>query len=109
MLTVDSPNDFSTLILTTPEMLMQPDTTSSPFFTLRGMLSPVSATVLRLVSPSTTTPSSGSFSPGFTTIVSPTATCSGLTSTTWPPRSTLAESGRMSIRWEIDLRLLSSA
>ena len=106
---VDSPKVLSTLIFSAPEMLMQPEMTSLPTPTSRGMLSPVSATVLRLERPPMTVPSIGIFSPGFTTTVSPTCTEAGLTTVTWPLRSTLAVSGRMSIISEMDLRLLSSA
>ena len=62
--TVDSPNAFVVRIFSTPDMSMQPLMISSPARTSRGMLSPVSALVLRLALPSTITPSSGTFSPG---------------------------------------------
>lgn len=77
--TVDSPNAFVVRIFSTPDRSMQPLMISSPALTSRGRLSPVSALVLRLDVPSTTTPSSGTFSPGWTTMMLPTATTSGST------------------------------
>ena len=77
--TVDSPKAFVVRIFSTPDRSMQPLTISSPTFTSRGRLSPVSALVLRLAAPSTITPSSGTFSPGWTTMMLPTSTSSGLT------------------------------
>ncbi len=106
---VDSPKVLFTFMCSSPEMFTHPEITSSPTVTSRGRLSPVSATVLRLELPSRTVPSSGIFSPGFTTMVSPTSTVSGATVVTSPPRSTLAVSGRMSIRCEMDSRLRPSA
>ena len=106
---VESPNDLPTFTRSTPEMFMQPLSTSSPTPTSRGTLSPVNATVLRLDTPSVIVPSMGTFSPGRTTTVSPTATVLGSTAVTSPPRSTLATSGRMSMRSFIDRLLLSSA
>lgn len=58
---------------------MQPLITSSPVLTSFGKLSPVKALVLRVEVPLTILPSRGIFSPGFTTIVLPTLTSSGLT------------------------------
>ena len=58
--------------------------------TLRGRLSPVSALVFRLEEPSTTTPSSGTFSPGWTTMMLPTSTSSGSTCSSSPSTSILA-------------------
>ena len=88
--TVDSPNSFVVRIFSTPFMLMQPLMISSPVFTSRGRLSPVSALVLRLASPSTMMPSSGTFSPGCTTITLPTATSSGSTCSSLPSVSMFA-------------------
>ena len=62
--TVDSPNSFVVLILIRPFIFIQPLITSSPAFTSLGTLSPVKALVLRLVVPSSTMPSIGTFSPG---------------------------------------------
>ena len=93
--TVDSPNSFVVRIFSTPFFIChaQPERAlmiSSPVFTSRGRLSPVSALVLRLASPSTTTPSSGTFSPGCTTITLPTATSSGSTCSSLPSVSMFA-------------------
>ena len=72
--TVLSPKLLVVRTLITPDRLTQPEITSSPSPASRGRLSPVRATVLRAVEPSTTTPSIGTFSPGLTTMVSPTST-----------------------------------
>ena len=56
----------------------------------RGTLSPVSATVSRKLSPSTTVPSSGIRSPGRTTMISPILTSSGETFTSLPFRTDVA-------------------
>ena len=106
---VDSPNSLVTRTRSTPDTLTQPESTSSSTATARGTLSPVRATVLRLLLPAITTPSSGTRSPGAMTMMSPTATSSDFTSTVSPPRSTRALSGRISIRWEIESRLRCSA
>ena len=88
--TVDSPNSLVVRIFSTPLMSMQPLMISSPSFTSRGRLSPVRALVFRLALPLTTTPSRGTFSPGCTTMMLPTATSSGSTCSSWPSRSMLA-------------------
>ena len=88
--TVDSPNTLVVRIFSTPLMSMQPLMISSPSFTSRGILSPVRALVFRLALPSMTTPSSGTFSPGCTTMILPTPTSSGSTCSSVPSRSTLA-------------------
>ena len=88
--TVDSPNSFVVRTFSTPFMSMQPLMISSPSFTSRGRLSPVSALVFRLALPLTTTPSSGTFSPGCTTMTLPTATSSGSTCSSFPSCSILA-------------------
>ena len=93
---VDSPKAFSTFALTTPDWFTHPERIWSPTVTSRGADSPVRATVSRLVEPSMITPSIGTFSPGFMTIVSPTATSSGSTVMTFPSRSTFAVSGLIS-------------
>ena len=90
-------------------MLMQPLMTSSPALTSRSADSPVSDTVFSSELPSSTLPSSGIFSPGRTTMTSPTFTSSGESVTSAPSRSTVAVSGRMSISAAIDLRLLPTA
>ena len=107
--TVDSPNSFVVRTLIRPLMLMQPERISSPARTSRGRLSPVSAEVFRVEAPSSTTPSMGTFSPGCTTMTLPISTSSGSTCTSAPSRSTLAESGRMSISSLMLRRLLPTA
>ena len=107
--TVLSPKVFVVLMRRTPERLMQPEATSSPFSTSRGRLSPVRATVLREEVPSMTVPSRGIFPPGRTTMTSPMLTSSGVTVRVCPPRSTSAVSGRISIRCEMLSRLRPSA
>ena len=107
--TVLSPKLLVVRTVITPEMLTHPEKTSSPTPTSRGTLSPVKATVFREVAPSVTTPSRGIFSPGRMTMLSPTDTSSGLTVRVLPSRSTLAVSGRMSIRWAMLSRLFPSA
>ena len=77
-------------IFSSPIMLMQPLTISSPAWTSRGRLSPVSAAVFKVETPSTTVPSMGTFSPGCTTMTLPTATSSGSTWVSFPSCSTLA-------------------
>ena len=106
---VESPKLLVTLTFRTPDTLTQPLSASSPTPTLRGTLSPVSATVLRLDAPSMIVPSIGTRSPGRMTTISPGFTSLGSTTLTAPPRSTLAVSGRMSISALTACRLLSSA
>ena len=88
---------------------MLPEMTVSPSATSTGRLSPVSAAVLTLPLPSRTTPSSGIFSPGRTTRVSPSATSSGSSSTSSPSRRTRAMSGRMSMSAAMERRLRPTA
>ena len=88
--TVDSPNAFVVRTFRTPVILMQPLMISSPALTSRGRLSPVSAAVLSAETPSSTTPSMGTFSPGWTTMVVPTATSSGSTCSSLPSCSMFA-------------------
>ena len=88
--TVDSPNGLLTRTVSSPVMLTQPETTSSPSATERGNDSPVSAAVSSSEEPETTTPSKGTRSPGLTTISSPTETSLGSTCTNEPSRMTLA-------------------
>ena len=106
---VDSPKLFVTFTFNNPDMFTHPDKTSSPVFTPLGALSPVRATVFRLDEPSVITPSIGTLSPGFTITISPTETSFGDTALTAPLRSTFAISGLISIRCDMDLRLLPSA
>ena len=106
---VESPNDLSTRTRMTPERLTQPEMTLSVTEASRGSLSPVSATVFRLVEPSTMVPSRGTLSPGATTMTSPTSTLAGSMRSSLLARSIVAKSGRMSMSSEMDLRLLFSA
>jgi hypothetical protein len=88
-----------------PVVLMVPPNTSSPGCLATGIGSPVSIASLTLDSPSMTTPSTGSVSPGRTNTLSPTSTNSTATSTSWPPRCTVAVLGRSARRrrmaWEV--------
>ena len=93
-----------------PSSLTQPLMTPSPGRTVRGRLSPVRAAVFSVLSPLSTVPSMGIFSPGRTTITEPTATSSGSTTVTVPSAcSRLALSGRMSISSLMLRRLLPTA
>ena len=95
--TVDSPKGFVVVQVSVLVRFIQPLSTSLPSDTSRGRLSPVSAAVFTLPEPIFTMQSSGTFSPGFITIVSPTATSEGSTVSVSPLRTTAAVSGRMSI------------
>ena len=86
--TVESSNFFVTLALTVPFIFTHPDNITSSTSTLLGTLSPVIATVFKLVFPSITTPSIGTFCPGEITIISPTSTVLGSTLSTLPFLST---------------------
>ena len=88
--TVDSPKALVVRIFRTPVKLMQPLITSSPTEVPRGRLSPVNAAVSREEEPSSTVPSMGIFSPGWTTIRVPMATSSGSSCSSLPSISTLA-------------------
>ena len=101
--TVESSNSFVTCTSKSPLRLIEPLTISSPSITSTGTLSPVRALVSRLELPFTTTPSSGTFSPGLTRMISPISTSSGSTCSSFPSRTTLAKSGLMSIRLVMDL------
>ena len=67
---------FVALYLNMPNLFMLAPKTLSPIFLSIGMLSPVSIDSSIVVVPSTISPSTGSFSPGFTKITSPTLTSS---------------------------------
>ena len=88
--TVDSAYTFSTRKRSTPDRFTLPLTTVLPSVTSTGALSPVRALIFSADVPVSTVPSSGTRSPGLTTIVSPTATCSGFTRATPSAVSTLA-------------------
>ena len=62
-----------------------------------GMLSPVSIDSSIHERPSSTSPSTGSFSPGRTSTTSPSTTSSTWTSIVSPPRTTRAVAGRSAI------------
>ena len=81
---VDSSNSVVVRIFNTPDMLMEPDSTSSSTVTSRGLDSPVSADVFSAEAPSTTMPSMGTFSPGCTTMTVSTSTSSGSTRSSVP-------------------------
>ena len=88
--TVDSPLSRVTFTRRRPVWLTQPLMISSPSRTSRGRDSPVRAAVFRVEAPSTTVPSIGTFSPGWTTITVPMDTSSGSTCSSFPSCSTLA-------------------
>ena len=82
---------------------------SSSTLIVRGTDSPVSEDVSSVDSPKITIPSTGTFSPGLTTIISPISTSSGSIVTISPSRSTFANSGAISIRSLIDFLDFSTA
>ena len=88
--TVDSPNAFSTRILITPFVLMQPLIALSWIVICRGTDSPVRADVSIKAVPSITVPSRGIFSPVLTTIVSPILMLEGVFWMIFPSASILA-------------------
>jgi len=75
------------------------------------MLSPVSIASLMLEAPSTTSPSTGTLSPGRTMKTSPGISASTAISTHWPPRSTRAVFGcrRISDSIASEVRALARA
>ena len=108
--TVDCPYGLLTVTRSSPSPLTLPLSTAPPGRALRGRLSPVSALVFSVLWPESTTPSSGTFSPGRTTMTAPTGTASGSTVCTVPSAaSRLALSGRMSISAAMLRRLLPTA
>jgi len=90
-------------------MLTQPLKISSPSSISLGRDSPVSAAVLSDDFPSLTMPSSGTFSPGLTSIRSPGFTLAGSTSLIPSAVFKLATSGFMSMSWVIDFLDLPTA
>ena len=76
-----------------PDRLTVAADTLSPGCLSTGMLSPVSAASSTALSPSRTTPSTGIFSPGRTTNISPFFTCPIGTVTSAPSRTTTAVLG----------------
>ena len=107
--TVDSSQGFVTVTRSNPVRFTQPLMMSSPTRMLRGRDSPVRAAVSSVEPPSNTVPSSGTRSPGFTTMTEPTATSSGSTVSKPFSVSRLAVSGRMSIRAAMEVRDLPTA
>ncbi len=107
--TVESSYSLDTFTLRTAEMLTVPETTSSPTETSLGTDSPVRALVSSEDSPDTTIPSRGTFSPGWISMMSSTATSSGSTSSTPSSLTTRAKSGWMSIRSAMDCLVLPTA
>ena len=89
LVTIDSERAFSTLILSSPLRLTQPDITLSPGLTFSGTCSPVTDEVSILLWPSATTPSSGILSPAFTIITCPGTACSAGISITLSPSERL--------------------
>jgi len=79
--------------VTKPAVLSVPAYTVSPGRLSTGRDSPVMGDSSNADTPSSTTPSSGTRSPGRTTIVLPTGTSAGLTSTSAPPCRRRARSG----------------
>ena len=77
-------------------MLSIPASTLSPALTVRGTLSPVSTDVSNDDFSLSIVPSSGTLSPTFTRMTSPTDTSCGEVSTKIPLRRTQAVSGRTS-------------
>ncbi len=82
----------------TPFTFRVPPTTASPSRFSTGMGSPVIIDSSTELSPPTTTPSTGTFSPGRTMMMSPGTTASTGTSTSRPSRMTVAVLGRRPTR-----------
>jgi len=78
-----SPNLLTSMV-SEPSPFTDPPITSSPAPLDTGFDSPVSRDSLTLLVPSTTSPSAGTFSPGFTTSRSPTSSASSGTSSIEP-------------------------
>ncbi len=87
--TVSAPT-FVARICTSPRWLIVAPISSSSFDFSTGMLSPVIIDSSTDELPESTTPSTGTFSPGRTISSSPTRTCSIGISTSFPPRTTWA-------------------
>ncbi len=85
---------FSARTRRTPFTFRVPPTTPSPSCLSAGMGSPVIIDSSTELSPPTTTPSTGTFSPGRTRRTSPGTTSSIPTSTSRPSRTTVAVRGR---------------
>ena len=79
--------------VTAPVVFWVPPVTASPWAFTTGSVSPVSMDSSTSVAPSVTTPSTGIFSPGRTSTVSPATTWARGTSRSSPPRTTRAVGG----------------
>ena len=84
---------LSTLMLSTPSVLMLPANTLSPTVLLTGMLSPVTGLSSKLDVPLRMMPSAGTLPPGRTCTVCPTRSESAGTSRVWPFSSSSAVLG----------------
>jgi len=89
---------FAASNLINPSRLMVAPITSSPGPLITGMDSPVIMDSSNADRPSLIIPSTGTFSPGRTTTVSPTSTCSMLISFSTPSRITVAVRARNPIK-----------
>ena len=81
-----------------PDWFVVAALTEEPFCLSTGILSPVSAASLTALLPSMTIPSTGMFSPGRTTKISPCRTSAIDTVTSCPSRTTVAVFGASRIR-----------
>jgi len=88
--TVDSPYSFVTRMVITPFKFTTPAKTSSSGTTSLGMDSPVNAEVSNELEPFMITPSNGSLSPGFTSMISSTFISCGSTLFSTPFTNRLA-------------------
>ena len=97
------------LIRSSPSPLRAPPITRAPGFLPTGRLSPVSRDSSASLSPSSTSPSPGKRSPGFTITISPMRSASAGISTACPPRSMRAVSGRSFIKARMEAAALRRA
>ena len=84
----------TTVNRTVLSLAIMPASTSSPLSMMRGKLSPVNAAVSKAAADPVSLPSTGTRSPAFTSMRSPTVTSSGVTVKRWPSRMMTAWSGR---------------
>jgi len=106
---VDSPKGRRTSTRNVPPRLTLPASTSSPSPASRGTDSPVRDEVSREEVPAETTPSRGTRSPGLMRTVCPTLTSMAFTRCSFPFSSSVAESGRISMRESMERRDRSTA
>ena len=104
LIVLSSPTRFAVKWMN-PVLLIVALITSSPGCFSTGMLSPVIAASSTLVLPLRITPSAGIFSPGRTTISSPSVSSSTGTTTSAPSRTTVACFGARSISFSIALEV----